>query len=66
MEENYMTKKIKLVYYTETKGFPEVKISKSKAYEICQRFGKDVTELEDPDNGEVLCSPSVRVWAEEA
>lgn len=58
-------------YYTQTEGFPEVKITLQQAIEIVQRFrdveSKNIREtLHDPNNGEIICSDAVKVWAEEA
>lgn len=63
--------KLQYDYYTQTEGFPEVKINLQQAIEIVQRFrdieSKNIREaLHDPNNGEIICSDSVKVWAEEA
>lgn len=57
---------MKFDYYYQTEGTPEVKITLREAKEICKRFGKNTKNLSDPNIAEVMCSSSVRVWAEEA
>lgn len=61
--------KMQYDYYTQTEGFPDVKISLNLAIELVQRF-RDmeraviITALKD---GEIIeCSDKVKVWAEEA
>jgi hypothetical protein len=61
---------MKYDYYTQTKGFEEVKISLSQAIKICkQSIGSFSTseiksKLHNPEIGEME-SGFVRVWAEE-
>ena len=61
--------KLQYDYYTQTEGYPEVKITWSLAAEICDKFGFNTTTawrlLHDPNIGEVILSDKVKIWAEE-
>jgi len=62
---------MKYVYYTQTKGFEEQKVSLFHACNICKRIEPTITikeikeKLHDPYVGEVIGN-DIRVWSEEA
>lgn len=61
--------KMQFDYYTQTEGFPDVKIDIMRAIHIVRRFydmkpGTIKKTLQDGET--ILCGDAVKVWAEEA